>query len=108
MSFSPYKNLLLPLLFRVDAERVHHLAMAALAGPGRWLSHFRTADDPRLAREVFGVKFSNPVGLAAGFDKNAVALPAWAGLGFGFAEVGTVAGDSGGDQSREIEGDATG
>ena len=90
VSFSPYQNLLRPLLFRVDAERVHHLAMAALAGPGRWLSHFRAADDPRLAREVFGVKFSNPVGLAAGFDKNAVALPAWAGLGFGFAEVGTI------------------
>ena len=90
MRLSPYQNLLRPLLFRFDAEAVHHLAMAALAGPGRWLSHCKTPDDPRLAREVFGVTFPNPVGLAAGFDKNAVALPAWAGLGFGFAEVGTI------------------
>ena len=90
MSFSPYKNLLRPLLFRVDAETVHHLAMAALAGPGRWLARMAPVQDARLAREVFGVAFPNPVGLAAGFDKNAVALPAWAGLGFGFAEVGTI------------------
>src|SRR5207249_7890706 len=46
--------------------------------------------DPRLSREVFGLKFPNPIGLAAGFDKNAVVLPAWEGLGFGFAEVGTI------------------
>jgi dihydroorotate dehydrogenase len=46
--------------------------------------------DPRLEREVFGLKFPNPVGLAAGFDKNAIVLPAWEGLGFGFAEIGTV------------------
>ena len=64
--------------------------MAALAGPGRLLAPLASPPDPRLAREVFGVKFPNPVGLAAGFDKNAVALPAWAGLGFGFAEVGTI------------------
>jgi dihydroorotate dehydrogenase len=46
--------------------------------------------DAAAAREVFGLKFPNPVGLAAGFDKNALALPAWEGLGFGFAEVGTT------------------
>ena len=90
MSFSLYQNLLRPLLFRVDAEMVHHLAMAALAGPGRWLAPLAPVPDARLRREVFGVSFPNPVGLAAGFDKNAVALPAWAGLGFGFAEVGTI------------------
>ena len=90
MSFLPYQDLLRPLLFRIDAEKVHHLAMAALAGPGRLLAPFAPPSDPRLAREVFGVKFPNPVGLAAGFDKNAVALPAWAALGFGFAEVGTI------------------
>ena len=90
MSFSPYQDLLRPLLFRIDAERVHHLAMAALAGTGRLLAPFAPAPDARLAREVFGVKFPNPVGLAAGFDKNAVALPAWAALGFGFAEMGTI------------------
>lgn len=46
--------------------------------------------NPKLEREVFGLKFPNPVGLAAGFDKNAIVLPAWEGLGFGFAEVGTI------------------
>ena len=90
VSFSPYRNLLRPLLFRVDAETVHHLAMAALAGPGRVLGSWKTGNDARLARKIFGVTFPNPVGLAAGFDKNAVALSAWAGLGFGFAEVGTI------------------
>ena len=90
VNFSPYRNLLRPLLFRVDAEMVHHLAMAALAGPGRVLGSWKTVNDARLARKIFGVTFPNPVGLAAGFDKNAVALPAWAGLGFGFAEVGTI------------------
>ncbi len=90
MSFSPYQSLLRPLLFRIDAEQVHHLAMAALAGPGRWIAPLLPPSDARLARDVFGVRFPNPVGLAAGFDKNAVALPAWAGLGFGFAEVGTI------------------
>jgi dihydroorotate dehydrogenase len=43
-----------------------------------------------LSKTLFGLHFPNPVGLAAGLDKNAVALPAWAGLGFGFAEVGTI------------------
>ena len=59
-----------------------------LAGPVlNWLSQ---PPDPRLARTVFGVRFPSPVGLAAGFDKNAVALPGWEALGFGFAEIGTV------------------
>ncbi len=48
------------------------------------------ADDPSLAREVFGVRFPNPIGLAAGFDKNGVALRAWEALGFGFVEAGTI------------------
>ena len=52
-----------------------------------WLS---PAPDPRLSRTVFGVRFPSPVGLAAGFDKNALALPGWEALGFGFAEIGTI------------------
>jgi len=48
------------------------------------------ADDPRLATRALGLEFGNPIGLAAGFDKNAVALPALARLGFGFVEAGTV------------------
>ena len=90
MSFSPYQQLLRPVLFRLDAERIHHIAMGTLETWGPLLAHLTPVPDPRLEREVFGVRFPNPVGLAAGFDKNAVALPAWAGLGFGFAEVGTI------------------
>ena len=87
-----YRRLLRPILFRFDAERVHHLAMAFLHGLGPAMQSWvrGAAPDPRLEREVFGLKFPNPVGLAAGFDKNALVLPAWEGLGFGFAEVGTI------------------
>ena len=59
-------------------------------GPGMQSLARHGRADPRLEREVFGLKFPNPVGLAAGFDKNAIVLPAWEGLGFGFAEVGTI------------------
>jgi len=64
--------------------------MDSLALFGPLLQRFGPASDPRLARTVFGLRFPNPVGLAAGFDKNGVALPAWQGLGFGFAEIGTI------------------
>ncbi|MDB6172052.1 MAG: hypothetical protein JWL59_1363 [Chthoniobacteraceae bacterium] len=92
MPASFYKQFLRPLLFSVDAEHVHHLAMGALAAGGPLLHKLKPAHDRRLERTVFGVRFPNPVGLAAGFDKNAVALPAWEMLGFGFAEVGTITG----------------
>lgn len=85
-----YRSLLRPLLFSLDAERVHHLAMWALEKFGSALRPLARRPDPRLARTVFGVTFPNPVGLAAGFDKNAVALPAWEALGFGFVEAGTI------------------
>ena len=90
MEFLPYRNVLRPLLFALDPEMVHHLAIAGLRLGGRALRSFAPVQDPRLARTVFGVTFPNPVGLAAGFDKNAVALRAWEGLGFGFVEAGTV------------------
>ncbi len=64
--------------------------MTCLEVFGPKLRIFAPALDSRLAREVFGVSFPSPVGLAAGFDKNAVALPGWEALGFGFAEIGTV------------------
>ncbi|MGA5302133.1 quinone-dependent dihydroorotate dehydrogenase [Nucisporomicrobium flavum] len=83
-----------PVLFRVgggDAERAHEFTLGRLAGLGsgaRALLRRRYAvSDPV---EVFGVRFPNRVGLAAGMDKNGVALPAWPALGFGFVEVGTV------------------
>jgi dihydroorotate dehydrogenase len=93
MRLALYKQLLKPILFSIDAETVHHFAVDTLS----WISRFPwlldlapRLQDPKLAREVFGLKFPNPVGLAAGFDKNAVALPAWAALGFGFTEAGTI------------------
>ncbi len=85
-----YHQLLRPLLFRADAERVHEFALRWLARLGPALQMFAPPHDSRLERSVFGIRFPNPVGLAAGFDKNGVALRAWEGLGFGFAEIGTV------------------
>lgn len=64
--------------------------MGCLEAAGPLLRFFAGTADPRLAKTVFGVRFPSPVGLAAGFDKNAIALAAWEALGFGFAEIGTV------------------
>lgn len=90
-------RLLRPLLFRLPAERAHDLALAGAAFAARhplWLrlvaAWFRRPPDPILASEVFGLRFDNPIGLAAGLDKNGVAVDFWAALGFGFVEVGTV------------------
>jgi dihydroorotate dehydrogenase len=85
-----YKETVRPLLFLADPEWIHHFAMDTLSLFGPLLQRFAPAPDPRLARTVFGLHFPNPVGLAAGFDKNGVALPGWQGLGFGFAEIGTI------------------
>lgn len=86
-----YRRVIRPILFRFDAERVHHFAMAMLRGLGPAMQAARRAF-PREGGgcNVFGLHFPNRVGLAAGFDKDALALPAWEGLGFGFAEIGTV------------------
>ena len=77
-----------PLMRRLEAERAHRLAVLALrlglAGVDR------SGDDPALAAEVMGLRFPNPVGLAAGFDKNAEAVRGLLRLGFGFVETGTV------------------
>lgn len=79
---------LLPLLHRIDPERAHGLALHALRlGLG---GQDLTPDDPVLAITVFGRRFGNPIGLAAGFDKGAVAAKALMRLGFGFVETGTV------------------
>ncbi len=91
-----YKSLLKPLLFRLDAERAHHLVFdnlrraAALPGGKTLLRSFYDYPHPGLERTVFGLKFPNPVGLAAGMDKNAALTDEWALLGFGFVEIGTV------------------
>ena len=88
-----YERLMRPLLFRLDPETAHHLAIRGLQLSSLTPLFWRLVQikpNPKFTKDLFGLHFPNPVGLAAGFDKNAVALPAWAGLGFGFAEVGTI------------------
>ncbi|RYG24491.1 quinone-dependent dihydroorotate dehydrogenase [bacterium] len=82
-----YESVARPLAFRIDPERVHELAMRGIQSG---LFKAPTFSDSRLESERFGVRFPNPVGLAAGFDKNGVALDRWRDLGFGFIEAGTV------------------
>jgi dihydroorotate dehydrogenase len=85
-----------PLLFRCDPETAHRLGMAALrlaqAVPGAvpLLARRNLVSDPALRQTIFGRELLNPVGLAAGFDKDAAVVGALPALGFGFAEVGTV------------------
>jgi dihydroorotate dehydrogenase (fumarate)/dihydroorotate dehydrogenase len=91
-----YRALLAPLLFRLDAENVHALAIrgAELASSSpRLCSHIARRHAPRSARlaiEFAGLRFATPLGLAAGFDKSARAVPLLAALGFGHVEVGSI------------------
>ena len=94
-SVSMYKTIIRPLLFQIDAERAHYLTFSII----RFLSNigfsgiFRrmyTLNDTRLEREVFGIRFKNPVGLAAGFDKDAKLYNELSDFGFGFVEIGTL------------------
>ncbi|HEY5893320.1 MAG TPA: quinone-dependent dihydroorotate dehydrogenase [Chthoniobacterales bacterium] len=88
-----YQRIVRPLFFRMDAEDAHHLAMGILEKISRIppvLKMIRSQLNVQKPVELFGLTFANPVGLAAGFDKNALALPAWAALGFGFVEIGTI------------------
>ncbi len=88
-----YRTLIKPMLFRLDAEVAHHLALGALSFAD-WVPGFaqslRAADRPSLKANVAGLEFPNPVGLAAGLDKNAQAITGLFSLGFGSLEVGTV------------------
>ena len=88
-----YERFVRPLLFRLDPERAHHLALRALQLapriPGA-LSLLRAFAPNEKPTALFGLQFRNPIGLAAGFDKNGVAIPAWEALGFGFVELGGV------------------
>ncbi len=89
-------ELLKPWLFRQDPETIHERVMHGLAwlgqrGPSlQLLQRFFGLSDPRLEVAAFGLRFPNPIGLAAGFDKNAVAVRTWAALGFGHVEIGSV------------------
>ena len=91
-----YKTLIRPFLFLFDPEKVHYFTFSLI----RFLSKipgctflFRTlydCNDPRLVTEVFGLQFKNPVGLAAGFDKDAKLYNELSNFGFGFIEIGTL------------------
>jgi dihydroorotate dehydrogenase len=89
-----HQKVLRPLLFKQDAERSHNFVVTQLARASK--SKFacdvigRIYGAPELPSEVFGLKFPNPVGVAAGMDKYAAAVPGWAALGFGFSEIGGV------------------
>jgi len=85
-----YETLLKPLLFKLSPETAHHVAMFWLTRLPSSMIRLLGASEAWNPREVFGLKFANPVGLAAGFDKNALALTAWEALGFGFVEAGTI------------------
>lgn len=91
-----YKTLLKPFFFLLAPEKAHHLTLnllnfvLAIPGISYLFKQFYSFEDPRLEREVFGLKFKNPVGLAAGFDKDGKQINSMSSLGFGFIEVGTV------------------
>jgi dihydroorotate dehydrogenase len=89
-----YRNAIRPVLFTQNAESIHQRTISIL----NWVSRHQLFCDamhsflgaPDLPVELFGLRFPNPIGLAAGMDKNAEALPAWAAMGFGFTELGAA------------------
>ncbi|GHM99400.1 dihydroorotate dehydrogenase (quinone) [Cytophagales bacterium WSM2-2] len=91
-----YKLLIRPILFLLDPEKTHHFTFAALRFFGKipltksLLRLLYSKESSALKRELFGIKFKNPVGLAAGFDKDAKLIDELACLGFGFIEIGTL------------------
>mgnify|MGYP003452289454 CR=1 FL=1 len=87
-----YKTIIRPLFFLFDPEEIHYFTFKLLKNFS-WISSMfkdKIVEDPRLEREVFGLKFKNPVGLAAGFDKDAKLFQELSDLGFGFIEIGTL------------------
>src|SRR2546425_600553 len=91
-----YTHVARPLLFALSAEAAHSLTIAGLR-PGLGLATSRrlaramlAGRDRRLAQQLWGLTFSGPIGLAAGLDKNGVAIDAFAALGFSHVEIGTV------------------
>lgn len=91
-----YQRIIRPWLFSLSCEQSHRMAILLLriAGfipGGRWLLRRCCAvEDPSLEREVFGVKFRNPIGMAAGFDRNGEVYDELAAMGFGFVEIGSI------------------
>jgi len=91
-----YKIFIRPILFCFDPETVHHFTfsliklLSKIPGVAAIFRFIYVIDDARLETEVFGLKFKNPIGLAAGFDKNAVLFSELSNFGFGFVEIGTL------------------
>lgn len=91
-----YKSLIRPLLFKQDPEKIHHFVCNQLKlvhkipGMKGLMKSMYTVSDKRLERTIFGITFPNPVGLAAGFDKDARMISELDSLGFGFIEIGTL------------------
>ncbi|SEL32238.1 dihydroorotate oxidase A [Maribacter orientalis] len=90
-----YRLLIRPILFLFDPERVHHISFSTIKflskiGLSGLFKSIFLIEDKSLERELFGLKFKNPVGLAAGFDKNAVLYNELSDFGFGFVEIGTL------------------
>ena len=87
-----YKSFIRPILFNFDPEEVHYFTFSLLKKFPFLTKIFlpKPIEDQRLEREVFGLKFKNPVGLAAGFDKDAKMYNELSDLGFGFVEIGTL------------------
>lgn len=90
-----YKYIIRPILFQLDPEKVHHFTFKLVRfcskiGLGGVFRGIYTLEDPRLERQLFGLTFKNPVGLAAGFDKNAQLYNELSDFGFGFIEIGTL------------------
>lgn len=91
-----YQNIIRPLLFNIDPEKVHYFTFSTLRklfklpATQALVKKKFVLEDPALEREVFGLKFKNPVGLAAGFDKDAKLYKELSNFGFGFIEIGTL------------------
>jgi len=87
-----YKSIVRPVLFKFDPEKVHNFTMSMLSGSvfPPLLKLMNTFEDKKLETKVGNLTFKNPVGLAAGMDKNCTAMKSWQAMGFGFAEAGTV------------------
>ena len=91
-----YKKVIRPILFLIPPEIIHRIIVTALRvihyipGSRMLLRAFCAVRHPSLEREVFGIRFQNPVGIAAGFDKDAEVYKELLSLGFGFTEIGTV------------------
>ncbi|WP_372473414.1 quinone-dependent dihydroorotate dehydrogenase [Capnocytophaga sp. ARDL2] len=91
-----YKSFIQPILFSFDPEKVHHFTFSMIKfihkipGVKSIIKSIYQVNDPRLERELFGLKFKNPVGLAAGLDKDAKIFNELSNFGFGFIEIGTL------------------